>query len=94
MLVLGFCLCTGLTDPEILSQAFLFLFGGYDTTSTTLAYILYSMALNPDALRTLQREIDENFPKDVIYLFSFIRSLSLSPTFLSRVLLLDQTFTL
>ena len=49
----------GLTHDEVLAQSILFLFAGYDTTATTLAFVAYSLAVNPECQDKLIAEIDD-----------------------------------
>ena len=49
----------GLTTDEILANALLFFVGGYDTTSTSLSFFMYSMALNPECQDKLVEEINK-----------------------------------
>nr|XP_048289421.1 cytochrome P450 3A11-like isoform X2 [Myodes glareolus] len=51
-----------LTDMEITAQAIMFIFAGYDTTSSTLAFALHSLATHPDIQKKLQEEIDIALP--------------------------------
>lgn len=48
-----------LTLNECLAQAFIFFFGGSDTSSTTISYTLTELAYNPDIQEKLREEIQE-----------------------------------
>uniref|UniRef100_A0A8C8SEU2 unspecific monooxygenase n=1 Tax=Pelusios castaneus TaxID=367368 RepID=A0A8C8SEU2_9SAUR len=52
----------GLTDIEILAQAFIFIFAGYEPTSNALCYLSYELATHPDVQQKLQQEIDSVLP--------------------------------
>ena len=48
-----------LSDDEIVAQAITFLLAGYETSSNTLAFTLYHMAVNPDVQDKLRTEIKD-----------------------------------
>ncbi|MEE6477937.1 hypothetical protein FKM82_011677 [Ascaphus truei] len=48
-----------LNEEEILGQAFLFLFAGYETTSSLLSFATYLLATHPECQEKLLREVDE-----------------------------------
>ncbi|CAH2328669.1 cytochrome P450 3A9-like [Pelobates cultripes] len=51
-----------LTDEEIMAQSLIFIFAGYETTSLSLSYLFYSLAIHPDVQLKLQKEIDSYLP--------------------------------
>ncbi|XP_068886092.1 cytochrome P450 3A29-like isoform X1 [Aphelocoma coerulescens] len=51
-----------LSDEEVLAQALIFVFAGYETTSSTLSYIAYNLAIHPDVQQRLQDEVDAHLP--------------------------------
>ncbi|NWV22925.1 CP3A9 protein, partial [Origma solitaria] len=51
-----------LTDIEVLAQAFIFIFAGYEPTSTSLCYLAYELAMHPDVQQKLLQEIDTVLP--------------------------------
>lgn len=54
-----------ITEDEIVGQAFVFLVAGYETSSNTLAFACYLLAINPECQRQLQKELDHFFTRQV-----------------------------
>ncbi|XP_012940720.1 cytochrome P450 3A43 [Aplysia californica] len=52
-----------MTNEEIVSHALLFLLAGYETTSTTLAYLFYEMSQNPQVQERLRHEVMTVLPR-------------------------------
>ena len=50
---------TEITDQDIISQALIFFFAGFDTVSTLMSFISYELAVNPDIQNRLIDEVDE-----------------------------------
>jgi len=53
----------GLTVEQMAAQAFVFFLGGFETSSTTMGFALYEMALNQDVQDKLREEVNECFAK-------------------------------
>lgn len=48
-----------------MAQSIIFIFAGYETTSTSLSFLVYELATHPDVQQKLQEEIDVTFPNKV-----------------------------
>uniref|UniRef100_A0A8D0SH74 Cytochrome P450 3A n=1 Tax=Sus scrofa TaxID=9823 RepID=A0A8D0SH74_PIG len=51
-----------LSDQELVAQSIIFIFAGYETTSSSLSFLAYILATHPDVQQKLQEEIDATFP--------------------------------
>lgn len=49
-----------MTSKEILSNALVFFFAGYETTAATLSFLCYELAQNPDIQEKVLQEILDN----------------------------------
>ncbi|XP_044015561.1 cytochrome P450 9e2-like [Aphidius gifuensis] len=59
-----------LSIGDMTSQAFIFFFGGFDTTSSLMSFVVHQIAANPEIQAKLQNEIDEMLERtngDVTY---------------------------
>lgn len=54
-----------MTEDEIVGQAFVFLLAGYETSSNTLAFTCYLLAIHPECQLKIQEEVDEFFTRNV-----------------------------
>lgn len=48
---------TPLTDDQVAAQAFIFFFGGYETSSKTLGFVVYELAMNVDIQQKVREEV-------------------------------------
>lgn len=53
--------CT-LSDTDIVAQALVFFFAGFETVATAISFMMYELAINPDVQEKLQMEIDDAAP--------------------------------
>ncbi|XP_076417023.1 cytochrome P450 3A25-like [Peromyscus maniculatus bairdii] len=51
-----------LSDMEITAQSFVFIFAGYEATSTSISFVMYQLATHPAVQKKLQDEIDRALP--------------------------------
>ena len=55
-----------LTDEEIVTNSIVFLLAGYETTTNTLAFTSYLLAVHPEIQERLQAEINEYFESNPV----------------------------
>uniref|UniRef100_UPI003AACA201 thromboxane-A synthase-like n=1 Tax=Centroberyx gerrardi TaxID=166262 RepID=UPI003AACA201 len=82
---------TMLMEDEIVGQAFLFLLAGYDTSSNTLAFTCYLMAIHPECQRKVQEEVDQFIARHESPDYTNVQELKYLDMVISEVLRLYPT---
>lgn len=50
-------------DDDLIAQAFLFFIAGFETISSSMSFLMYELAVNPDVQKRLTQEIREHDSK-------------------------------
>lgn len=74
-------------DKLMTANAFVFLLAGYDTTATTISFLLYELAANPDIQDAVYAEIQENIKKYNGVTYSAVKEMVLLDQALSGTLM-------
>ncbi|CAG7729685.1 unnamed protein product [Allacma fusca] len=64
-----------ITDDEIVANSWIFLLGGFETTSAALTFTSYLLALNPEVQQTLFEELQAAFSEDEDINFDSVNNL-------------------
>lgn len=75
-----------LSEDEIIGQAFVFLLAGHETTSNSLGFTSYLLALHPDCQRKLQEEVDEFFAQHALPDYTNVQELKYLDMVMSEAL--------
>jgi cytochrome P450 len=51
----------GLTESEVIGNAFVFMLAGHETAANTITHALYFLAMYPETQRRLQKEVKDHF---------------------------------
>jgi len=51
---------SGLTNEEVMDELLLFVFGGFETTSTALSWFVFFMSKHPEVQKKLKKHVKEN----------------------------------
>lgn len=75
------------SDNDLIAQAVLFFFAGFETVSTAMSFALHELALNPDIQERLVQEIKENdFKNDGKFDYKSIQNMTYMDMVISEVL--------
>ncbi|XP_005989494.1 thromboxane-A synthase isoform X1 [Latimeria chalumnae] len=75
-----------LTDDEVVGQAFIVLLGGYETSSSALAFLVYSLARHPECQDKLLKEVDEFYETHEIPDYNSVQKLKYLDMVISETL--------
>ncbi|XP_066496518.1 cytochrome P450 3A9-like [Tiliqua scincoides] len=75
-----------LTDNEILAQATIFIFAGYEAVSNSLTYLAYELATHPDIQQKLQDEIDTALSNKAAFTYDTIMQMEYLDMAVSEIL--------
>ncbi|KAM7344113.1 uncharacterized protein ACRADG_010945 [Cochliomyia hominivorax] len=77
---------SGLTIEEMCAQVFVFFLGGFETSSSTMSFALYELALNPDLQERLREEVNEAYENHKGFNYETLKSMIYLDQVLSETL--------
>lgn len=74
-----------LTDQVLASNAFVFFLAGFETTSSTLSFLLLELAINPNVQNTVRTEIEDGIRRHGKLDFDTIKDLPYTEMVISGI---------